>query len=223
MESKELLDWFDNIGSYFDWKELRRATFTWWKHYQNDREMREFHQLTLRSNLVEIKNQEVSYYINGLRLAIQDQVSLQLPYNVIDTYQLTFKVEAHLIEVLPRNLDLNVVVQQLTKQIILTKDDKEQPPKKHLPKNIFRTSCTSGGELCNLIIDSGSSKNLVSQEMIDKLKLTMVKHPQPYHIIWFNKGNEVLTSSKCLVNFSIGDSLKDNGCMPHSSRSSMTI
>ena len=88
---------------------------------------------------------------------------------------------------------------------------------------ISRTSCTSGGELCNLIIDSGSSKNIVSQEMIDKLKLTMVKHPQPYHIIWFNKGNEVLTSSKYLVNFSIGDSLKDNGCMPHSSRSSMTI
>ena len=53
MESKELLYWFDSIGSYFDWKEvpkerkvklvrakLRRVTFTWWKHYQNDREMR---------------------------------------------------------------------------------------------------------------------------------------------------------------------------------------
>ena len=111
---------------------------------QHDKIMKEytqeFHQLTLRSNLVEIKNQEVSYYINGLRLAIQDQVSLQLPYNVIDTYQLTFKVEAHLIEVLPRNLDLNVVVQQLAKQIILTKDDKEQPPKKHVEKPFKHTT-----------------------------------------------------------------------------------
>ncbi|WKA06604.1 hypothetical protein VitviT2T_024499 [Vitis vinifera] len=46
-------------------------------------------------------------------------------------------------------------------------------------KNIFRTSCTSGGKLCYLITDSGSNENLVSQERVDKLKLKVVKHPQP--------------------------------------------
>ena len=51
----------------------------------------EFHQL--RSNLVETENQEVIHYINGLRLVIQDQVSLQRPYKVNDAYQLALKVE----------------------------------------------------------------------------------------------------------------------------------
>ena len=42
-------------------------------------------------------------------------------------------------------------------------------------RNIFQTRCTAGGKLCNLIIDSGSSENLVSQEMVDKLKTK--RHP----------------------------------------------
>ena len=46
-----------------------------------------------------------------------------------------------------------------------------------LHKNIFRTCCTSKGKLCNLIIDDGSSENLVSQEMVDKLNLKTSKHP----------------------------------------------
>ncbi|TXG57202.1 hypothetical protein EZV62_018515 [Acer yangbiense] len=29
------------------------------------------------------------------------------------------------------------------------------------------------------------------QEMVEKLNLKINKHPQPYHIIWFNKGNEL--------------------------------
>ena len=78
-----------------------------------------------------------------------------------------------------------------------------------LRKNIFRTRCTVGGKLCNLIIDSGSSENLVAQEMVDKLKLKTEGHPHPYRILWFNKGNEVNVSSRCLVSFSIG-SFKDD-------------
>ncbi|KAK2993446.1 hypothetical protein RJ640_005140 [Escallonia rubra] len=73
-----------------------------------------------------------------------------------------------------------------------------------LRKNIFRTRCTAEGKLCNLIIDSGSSENLISQEMVEMLKLKTERHPQPYRILWFNKGNEVMVSSTCLVNFSIG-------------------
>ncbi|GFY81574.1 hypothetical protein Acr_01g0013830 [Actinidia rufa] len=52
-----------------------------------------------------------------------------------------------------------------------------------LRKNIFRTRCTAGGKLYNLIIDSGSSENLVAQEMVDKLKLKTKGHPQPYRIL----------------------------------------
>ena len=57
----------------------------------------EFHQLTLRSNLIETESQKVNHHMNGLRLAIQDQVSLQRPYKVSDAYQLALKVEAQFI------------------------------------------------------------------------------------------------------------------------------
>ena len=53
MEPEAFLDWIDSIESYFDWKEvpterkvklvgakLRGQASTWWKHYQNDREVR---------------------------------------------------------------------------------------------------------------------------------------------------------------------------------------
>ena len=52
MELEAFLNWVDNIESYFDWKEvrgerkvklvgakLRDPASTWWKHYQNDREV----------------------------------------------------------------------------------------------------------------------------------------------------------------------------------------
>lgn len=35
-----------------------------------------------------------------------------------------------------------------------------------LRSNIFRTRCTAKGKLCNMIIDSGSSENIVSKEMV---------------------------------------------------------
>ncbi|GAV81120.1 hypothetical protein CFOL_v3_24579, partial [Cephalotus follicularis] len=35
------------------------------------------------------------------------------------------------------------------------------------------------------------------------------KHPHPYKISWFRKGNEVSVTSQCLVKFTIGDNLED--------------
>ena len=46
--------------------------------------------------------------------------------------------------------------------------------------NIFRTRCTSGGKVCQVIINSGSYENMVSKEMVDKLKLHYEQHPCPY-------------------------------------------
>ncbi|TXG70898.1 hypothetical protein EZV62_005833 [Acer yangbiense] len=61
MEADEFLDWVDNIEGYFDWKEvseerkvklvganLRGPTFTWWKHYQNDQEVKGKAKLALK-------------------------------------------------------------------------------------------------------------------------------------------------------------------------------
>ncbi|XP_059067833.1 uncharacterized protein LOC131858565 [Cryptomeria japonica] len=50
---------------------------------------------------------------------------------------------------------------------------------------------------------------MVSREMADKLNLQCEKHPHPYHIAWFKKGNEVTIDKRCLINFSIGKNYKD--------------
>eukprot|EP00253_Pinus_taeda_P023587 PITA_23587 len=51
-------------------------------------------------------------------------------------------------------------------------------------KTLFRTVCKSKGKCCKLIIDSGSTDNLVSTEMVDKLKLERTVHPTPYKVSW---------------------------------------
>jgi hypothetical protein len=50
---------------------------------------------------------------------------------------------------------------------------------------------------------------MVSKEMVDKLKLRREPHPHPYRIAWFEKGNEVTINKRCLINFSIGKTYKD--------------
>ena len=75
--------------------------------------------------------------------------------------------------------------------------------------NIFRTRCTYGGKVCEVIIDSGSCENMVSKEMVYKLKLHCETHPYPYRITWFKKGNEVTINKRCLIKFSIGKAYKD--------------
>lgn len=84
---------------------------------------------------------------------------------------------------------------------------KEEPWLRH---NIFHTRCTSHGKVCDVIIDSGSCENVVSNYMVEKLKLPTKEHPHPYKLQWLNKGNEVRVSKRCLVSFSIGQKYKDN-------------
>ena len=79
-----------------------------------------------------------------------------------------------------------------------------------LRSNIFQTTCTMGGKVCRLVIDSGSCENMVSEEAIQKLRLATEKHPNPYKLSWLKRGNEVTVSKRCLVSFSIGLKYKDN-------------
>ncbi|KAJ0080179.1 hypothetical protein Patl1_23039 [Pistacia atlantica] len=59
-----------------------------------------------------------------------------------------------------------------------------------LCNNIFHVRCTTYGKLCNIIIDGGSCKNVITSAMIDKLSLQTQEHPRLYKLSWFKKGNE---------------------------------
>jgi hypothetical protein len=59
-----------------------------------------------------------------------------------------------------------------------------------------------------VVIDSGSTDNLVSTEMVEKLGLQKVAHPTPYKVSWLQKGHQILVSEQCKVEIQIG-SYKD--------------
>ena len=71
-------------------------------------------------------------------------------------------------------------------------------------KALFRTICKSYGKCCKLIIDSGSTDNLVSTEMVEKLELKRLKHPTLYKVSWLQKGHQLLVDEQCEVEFQIG-------------------
>ena len=55
-----------------------------------------------------------------------------------------------------------------------------------------------------MVIDSGSTDNLVSTEMVDKLKLERTVHPTPYKVSWLQKGHQIFVTEQCKVDFQIG-------------------
>ena len=50
--------------------------------------------------------------------------------------------------------------------------------------NLFMTTCKTKDRVCKVIIDSGSTDNLVSTEMVEKLDLETTAHPEPYKVSW---------------------------------------
>ena len=60
-----------------------------------------------------------------------------------------------------------------------------------------------------MIIDSGSTENLVSTEMVEKINLDTTGHLSLYRVSWLQKGHQVMVSRQCKVEFKI-DSYKDD-------------
>jgi hypothetical protein len=69
---------------------------------------------------------------------------------------------------------------------------------------LFRTACKTKDRVCKVIMDSGSTYNLVSTEMVEKIELEMIDHPSPYRVLWLQKGHQVNVTKQCLVEFKIG-------------------
>jgi len=63
--------------------------------------------------------------------------------------------------------------------------------------------------VCDIIIDSGSSKNIISKAMVTKLGLQTSKHPVPYKICWIKHSTEVKVIEVCHIKFSIGKNYAD--------------
>ena len=56
-----------------------------------------------------------------------------------------------------------------------------------------------------MTIDGGSNDNLVSTEVIEKLKFLKMKHPIPYKVSWLQNGHQLLVSEQYEINLQIGN------------------
>jgi hypothetical protein len=61
-------------------------------------------------------------------------------------------------------------------------------------------------------VDSGSTDNLVSSEMVEKLEMETTKHLSPYKVSWLQKGHRVSVTKQFLVKFKIGNYHDDILC-----------
>nr|CAD1825688.1 unnamed protein product [Ananas comosus var. bracteatus] len=102
----------------------------------------------------------------------------------------------------PDATETNLMIHRILSASKSTQDDWKR-------RSLFRTICSAGGKFCSLVIDSGSTENFVSREMVDKLKLKTEKLAQTYKIAWFKDGDEFPVTERCLVEFSIGKTYAD--------------
>ena len=77
-----------------------------------------------------------------------------------------------------------------------------EPPQR---KSLFRTHCKVKGKVYKMIVDLGSTDNIASKEMVDKLKLTKIPHPCPYKASWLTKDKQTLVNEQVWVEFTLGE------------------
>jgi len=89
----------------------------------------------------------------------------------------------------------------MVKRTLCNKGSDEEPI---LRRSLFKTRCKMAEKCCKVIIDSGSSKNLASEELVTEFQLQRLKHPKPYHFSWIKDEHKILVSEQCLVKLKIG-------------------
>ena len=75
--------------------------------------------------------------------------------------------------------------------------------------NIFHTRMEHGGCALNVIIDNRSGMNVIFSDAVERLGLTIEKHPSPYRVSWVNEDNPILVKHRCLVKFALGRKYTD--------------
>ena len=86
----------------------------------------------------------------------------------------------------------------MNKVLLKPKKEQAEPAQR---KSLFRTTCKVQGKCCKMVIDSASTDNIVSMNMVEKLRLKKTKHLVPYKVSWLHKGHQILVSEQCEVDF----------------------
>ena len=95
--------------------------------------------------------------------------------------------------------DGDLLSRSLVVQRLLLAPRQDGHPQKH---SIFKTI---NRKFCDIIIDGGSTENIMSRSVVSKLGFKANKHPSPYSIGWIKKGFETKVTHICRFSFSIGN------------------
>jgi hypothetical protein len=69
--------------------------------------------------------------------------------------------------------------------------------------NLFIIYWKTKERVCKVIFDNGSTNNLVSKEMVEKMELEKIEHSSPYKVSWLQKGHQLIATKQCFVEFKI--------------------
>lgn len=94
----------------------------------------------------------------------------------------------------------------MVRRVCLAPRHIDDNPQRH---NLFHSKCTIGGKVCNFIIDSGSSENVIAEDVVNKLKLSTDLHPYPYKLAWLDRKTDLMITRRALISFSVGGTFKD--------------
>jgi hypothetical protein len=87
--------------------------------------------------------------------------------------------------------------------ITTTKVHPEEPEELEEGECLFHSQMLEKGTSLHFIVDSGSQKNLISTDVVRRLKLTTTPHPQPYTIRWLNQGHDIPVNQQCRLHHDI--------------------
>ena len=59
------------------------------------------------------------------------------------------------------------------------------------------------GSLLQFIVDNGSQKNLISEEVVNQLRFSTTTHPHLYTIGWLHQGRDLRIIEQCHLPYSI--------------------
>lgn len=67
----------------------------------------------------------------------------------------------------------------------------KEPKKPSQRPTLFRTRCVVHHKILDVIIDSGSTENIVPCDIVHRLHLPTIKHPNPYKIGWIKSVGDI--------------------------------
>eukprot|EP00253_Pinus_taeda_P036346 PITA_36346 len=209
---------------------------------------KEFYKVSIRAGQTQDTDVKVARYMNGLKMDLQDEISILSPKIAEEAYHMVLKAKEKLVrkqstrgrgtfggkgsqggrgrsttpkdgassssnQHAPTGGDAsgtsqrNAIVAQVEEEAAAVTEEENVPkggeslvvnkvllkPAKEIVepsqrKTLFRMVCKVQGKCCQMIIDSGNTDNLVSKEVVEKLKLKIMKHPTPYKVSWLQKG-----------------------------------